>query len=426
MDYDPYRNRETKNLGYCGAFMNMVKCLFGTGILASPLAFRNVGWLMGFLASAAVVAIMTISVHILIRGMVEVSRRRQVPYMSFQKAMCEGLMEGPEWLHRNRVIAEYFVLFFMLGFYFGVGSVYVVFIADSVNKLLEHYWSIELDSRLIMCLEIIPLTMIFMIRRLKALVPFSALANVLLFSALIAIMGYIIVDGDMPALEEREAINDLAEMPLFVGTILFGCSSLGVFLAIESDMIKPKQFISKFGVLNAGMLINYLTMGLFAFLGYWKFGDALEGSITLNIPDDIILSQVITITYILAVFITYPLQCYVIVDILWINGAAAKYPSEQHLWRETVLRCFIVMTTVLVAICIPKFDLILSLVGCVTVTILSISFPAVLDICLRFTSDFGPYKIYLWRDLFLLIFGVACCISGMIGAILEIMGSGGD
>lgn len=49
-------------------------------------------------------------------------------------------------------------------------------------------------------------------------------------------------------------------------------------------MKTPKDFVGKFGVLNRAMItiiILYVGMGLF---GYLQYGEAAEGSITLNLP----------------------------------------------------------------------------------------------------------------------------------------------
>lgn len=51
-------------------------------------------------------------------------------------------------------------------------------------------------------------------------------------------------------------------------------------------MKKPRKFVRPSGVLNVGMTvvtILYISVG---FLGYLKYGDAVKGSITLNIPEE--------------------------------------------------------------------------------------------------------------------------------------------
>ena len=57
-------------------------------------------------------------------------------------------------------------------------------------------------------------------------------------------------------------------------------------LPVENRMRTPDAFYGLSGVLNTSMVIVtvlYMTIG---FYGYIKFGDDIEGSITLNLPSD--------------------------------------------------------------------------------------------------------------------------------------------
>lgn len=49
-------------------------------------------------------------------------------------------------------------------------------------------------------------------------------------------------------------------------------------------MKKPEQFTKPFGVLNVGMTIVASLLLVMGFLGYLKYGDEVEGSLTLNLP----------------------------------------------------------------------------------------------------------------------------------------------
>lgn len=51
-------------------------------------------------------------------------------------------------------------------------------------------------------------------------------------------------------------------------------------------MKKPGQFTKPFGVLNVGMTIVTSLVLVMGFLGYLKYGDEVEGSLTLNLPQD--------------------------------------------------------------------------------------------------------------------------------------------
>lgn len=55
-------------------------------------------------------------------------------------------------------------------------------------------------------------------------------------------------------------------------------------LPLENEMKTPKAFGGSCGVLNQAMIaivFLYVGMGLFGFL---KYGDSIQGSITLNLP----------------------------------------------------------------------------------------------------------------------------------------------
>ena len=55
-------------------------------------------------------------------------------------------------------------------------------------------------------------------------------------------------------------------------------------LPLQSEMKIPEQFTKRFGVLNVGMTIVASLLIVMGFLGYLKYGDEVQGSLTLNLP----------------------------------------------------------------------------------------------------------------------------------------------
>jgi proton-coupled amino acid transporter len=55
-------------------------------------------------------------------------------------------------------------------------------------------------------------------------------------------------------------------------------------LPLQNEMRHPEQFTRPFGVLNIGMAIVTILLITVGFLGYLKYGDKVEGSLTLNLP----------------------------------------------------------------------------------------------------------------------------------------------
>lgn len=69
-------------------------------------------------------------------------------------------------------------------------------------------------------------------------------------------------------------------------TVIFAMEGIGVVMPVENTMKKPQHFLGYCGVMVLAMttvMILYSILGLF---GYFRYGDALRGTITLNLPLD--------------------------------------------------------------------------------------------------------------------------------------------
>lgn len=54
-------------------------------------------------------------------------------------------------------------------------------------------------------------------------------------------------------------------------------------LPLKNEMKKPSNFNKPFGVLNVGMVIVGAMFVVMGFLSYLKYGDDVQGSVTLNL-----------------------------------------------------------------------------------------------------------------------------------------------
>ena len=74
------------------------------------------------------------------------------------------------------------------------------------------------------------------------------------------------------------------QLPLFFGTAIYAFEGIGVVLPIENQMRFKSELRGLNGVLNTSMVIVTCLYIAIAFFGYLKYGDNVEGSITLNLP----------------------------------------------------------------------------------------------------------------------------------------------
>lgn len=76
----------------------------------------------------------------------------------------------------------------------------------------------------------------------------------------------------------------LHSLPLFFGTVIFAFEGIALVLPLQNSMKKPHSFSKKFGVLNVGMVFVTAIYITFGAIGYWKYGENTQDSLTLNLP----------------------------------------------------------------------------------------------------------------------------------------------
>ncbi|XP_021701466.1 proton-coupled amino acid transporter-like protein CG1139 [Aedes aegypti] len=418
-NYDPHlhRNRPHPTTNF-ETLVHLLKGSLGTGILAMPQAFYNAGYISGFVNTILIGILCTYCLHVLVQAQYILCKRHRVPILTYPISMKMALEEGPACLRRFSPYAVVIVDGFMIVYQLGICCVYIVFVATNIKQLVDVY--LNLDVKIHCMILLVPLIGINMIRNLKILAPFSTLANVITFVGLGMILYYVL--DDLPSLSEREMVTDIGRFPLFFGTTLFALEAVGVIIALENNMATPKSFGGTFGVLNVGMFVIVALYAGMGFLGYWKYGAEALGSLTLNLPEMDILSRTIRILFAVAIFISYGLQCYVPVDIIWNVYLVQKYKDSNNKFvYEMLVRIVVVIVTFLLAVAIPRLGLFISLFGALCLSALGIAFPAIMEICVLWPDKLGPGKLVLWKDIILILFGIIGLVAGTYTSVRDII-----
>lgn len=403
----PTNNRET--------LIHLMKCSLGTGILAMPQAFMHSGLLVGLFGTCIIGFICTYCLHVLVRSQYELCKRLKVPLLSYPDSMKYAFEQGPPFLKRFIPLTRPVVDGFLIIYQLGICCVYIIFIAKNVKELLDPYFT--LDLHLYMLVILIPLISITLIRNLKLLAPFSQLANVITFFGLGIVFYYVF--KDFPPIGSVEFVGPPMKYTLFIGTTLFALEAVGVVIALENNMETPKSFG---GVLNIGMTAITLLYAFFGAVGYIKYGKYIESSITLNLPQKTMLAQAVKVIFAVAVYITFALQCYVPVDIMWNDYLKKQFKKQSNtLTKEYLLRVVVVILIFVLAISIPYLGLFITLFGALCLSILGVVFPALIELCIYWPDKYGFMYRTLLKDISLIIVGIALCIIGTYVTVAEMV-----
>ncbi|XP_050432741.1 proton-coupled amino acid transporter-like protein CG1139 [Adelges cooleyi] len=420
--YDPHAHRILEHpTNNSETLIHLLKGSLGTGILAMPNAFYNSGLLVGTVGTILIGILCTYCLHVLIRSQYILCKRLREPILSYPDSMKYALQNGPSFLRFGVPLSALIVDGFLITYQLGICCVYIMFIGSSIKQVLDMYIE-PMDERYYMIMLLLPLIAINLIRNLKLLAPFSQLANIITFVGLGIVLWYVFTD--LPPISSRPLVGEPRKYTLFVGTTLFALEAVGVVLALENNMKTPASFGGTTGVLNVGMTAITLMYVAVGFFGYVKYGQEAKGSITLNLPELDLLAQAVKLIFAVAIFITYALQAYVAVDIIWNTYMKKRIQNWDKATMEYGLRVSVVLVTFVLAVSIPRLELFISLFGALCLSVLGIAFPALIEICVLWPEDdFGPFRYVLWKDILLIIIGVLALVLGTYISVQDIVRS---
>lgn len=156
--------------------------------------------------------------------MTECCRRRRVPQVSMPEAVRIAYEEGPKWINCFGRAAGFMTTCVLVFGQFLLCTVYLVFVSKNFKEIGDHYIE-RYNERyyvLVACLLLLPL---FMIRRLKYLVPLNLISNFLLYAGFALIMYYLF--NGLPNINDREMVTPPVEWIEFIAIAAFSLTAVG-------------------------------------------------------------------------------------------------------------------------------------------------------------------------------------------------------
>ncbi|KAI4366682.1 hypothetical protein MLD38_022529 [Melastoma candidum] len=188
-----------------------------------------------------------------------------------------------------------------------------------------------------------------------------------------------------------------------------------VFPTLYSSMKKKHQFSNVLLLCFILCTIGYASM---AVMGYLMFGDGVQSQITLNLPLKKLSSKIAIYTTLVNPICKYALMVTPIV-----NAAKQRLPSCCNTNKKLpsfMVSTTLVISTVIVALTVPFFGYLMSLVG----AFLSITASIILP-CLCYLKISGRYRRFEMETVAIMgiiVMGIATAVFGTYTSILEIIG----
>ncbi|XP_031095905.1 amino acid transporter AVT1I-like isoform X2 [Ipomoea triloba] len=210
-----------------------------------------------------------------------------------------------------------------------------------------------------------------------------------------------------------DVVLDWKGIPTAVSLYAFCYCAHPVFPTLYTSMENPTQFSKVLILCFVVCTISYASM---AILGYLMFGPNVLSQVTLNLPTHKLSSKVAILTTLINPIAKYALMVKPLVNAM--ENLFASHCSKKG--SSLVIRTSLVISTVIVAVAIPLFGYLMSLVG----AFLSITASVVLP-CLCFLKISGIYRtlgVEMIMVFVIMVMGVAIMVVGTYTSVLEIVG----
>ncbi|XP_071731068.1 amino acid transporter AVT1I-like [Rutidosis leptorrhynchoides] len=377
------------NASFISTCFNCLNSLSGVGILSIPYALASGGWLS--LILLFIIASSTFYTGLLIKRCMDADPTiRSYPDIGDRAFGKTGRM-----IVSITMNVEFYL----------VATGFLILESDNLSNLFPHV-SFDISGTRIGLKHGFLILVAFILLPTSCFNSMSVLSYISASGVLASmlILGSIFWAGafDHIGFHEKGKVINWNGLPSAISLYTFCYCAHPVFPTLYTSMRNQRQF-SK--VLFICFALCTVTYSLMAIIGYLMFGSKAESQITLNLPTHHISSRVAICTTLVTPIAKYALMLTPIVNTIETHFQSS---CNKKLFNS-IVRTILLISTVIVALSIPFFGYLMSLVGALLSATGSITIP-----CLCYLKISGIYKK---NGIELVIVGFVVMIGLVVGVV---------
>jgi vesicular inhibitory amino acid transporter len=390
----------SRHCSYGQAVLNGINVLCGVGILSTPYAAKEGGWVG--LSILFIFGIISFYTGLLLRSCLD-SEPGLETYPDIGQAA----------FGTTGRIAISIVLYVEL---YGCCIEYIILEGDNLASLFPNAYlnlvGIQLSPQtlfaIVAALAVLPTVMLRDLSILSYISAGGVIASVLVVLCLL----WIGVE-DVGFQRSGTTLN-LATLPVAIGLYGYCYSGHAVFPNIYTSMANPNQFPA---VLVACFGVCTLLYAGGAFMGYKMFGDDTLSQFTLNLPQDLVATKIAVWTTVVNPFTKYALTISPVA--MSLEELIPANHAKSYLF-SIFIRTGLVFSTLVIGLSVPFFGLVMSLIGSLLTMLVTLILPCV---CYLRILRGKVTRLQAGLCTGIIIVGVVCSSVGTYSALAEIVKS---
>ncbi|XP_050242546.1 amino acid transporter AVT1D [Quercus robur] len=206
---------------------------------------------------------------------------------------------------------------------------------------------------------------------------------------------------------------DLTNLSVTIGIFGFSYAGHSVFPNIYSSMKEPSRFPS---VLIVSFIFCFIMCTGVAICGFLMFGDSIESQFTLNMPSEYLASKIAVWT-----MVVNPLTKYALTLTPITMSIEELLPQAQLRSYSVVLliRTILVFSTLAVALTVPFFAIVMALIGSLLAMLIALIFPCA---CYLKLLRGKLTKLKIASCILVISVGLVCACVGTYSSITRLAG----
>lgn len=397
------------------ALINLMKGMLGAGCFSVPLAFKQSGYVAGLVITLVLGFLSALCMIKLVKCAGYLSKINQSAPLDYGNMAYKATQASYTPIRKLAPISRALVNTSLCVLQLGICCCFYIFVVYHLHELLEFFVN-DVPSRATLFPLVLPAFILLVsLSSMRALSLVSLGGNFLMLIALAVIM-FQLLTTEHKKLSDLPPVTDLGGVVSAAGAILYALEGQAMVLPLENRMKKPEDMKGPFGVLSVGVGMVVVIYSFAGFFGFLAYGNDVQDSITLNLPNDH-LGIFVKAVLLFVVYSGFLIQVFPIVAMIWPaikkklrNSCGVSTTTKRIV--HFAFRYSIVVVVFLLSYAIPRLSDMVPLVGVTAGMLLALVFPSLFHL-LIFLPQF-ECRIGFLLDIFL---DIVCIVIGMFFVI---------